>query len=174
MDISGLAPRTGLHGFTVATASALCAVGVVLPACVPSPAPPLPTDPEAWLAEAEGLSWQGRIEEGWSATFSATKAEVRWSDGRVEGRFDTLIVGLLPEGADVEIAVVTARTAEGAWPAGPLVMQDAAWDIDGRAEGRAPRVTWLGGGRWSCGGCPMEVLASEVATRGLSALGHSQ
>lgn len=143
---------------------------LALPACAPPSVPPLPTNPEAWVAEASGLSWQGDVDEGWAATLSATRAEGRWADGRVEGRFDTLIVGLLSEGADVPIAVVTARTAEGAWPEGPLVLQDASWDIDGRAEGSAPTVTWLGGGRWSCGGCALEALAEEVGQRGLGVL----
>ncbi len=172
--VSTLAEAVRREPSSWAWAHALAAlVFSLLPACAPPDVPPLPTDPASWVAEAEGVTWQGRLDEGWSATLSATRAEGRWVDGRIDGQFDTLIVGLLPDGADVPIAVATARTAEGAWPRGPLRMQDAAWDIDGRAEGRAPTITWLGGARWSCGGCPLEALAAEVESRGLGALQDS-
>ena len=137
--------------------------------CAPPQVAPLPTDPSDWVAEADGVQWEGRLDEAWSGTFSATRAEGRWIEGKFEGRFDTVIVGLLPDGADVPFATATSRTATGSWPGGPLVMQTAAWDIDGRIDGVAPEVTWTGAS-WRCGGCPLESLAAEVAARGLSAL----
>ncbi len=139
-----------------------------LPACGPDPVPPLPTDPAAWTVEAEGVEWSGSVDETWSATMSASRAVGRWEEGAI-GRFETVIVGLVPVGADVPFAVATARVGEGVWPGGPFELRDASWDIDGRIQGTSPTATWLGD-RFSCGGCPLEALAAEVEKSGLSAL----
>ncbi len=142
----------------------------VLPGCAPEPVAPLPLEPERWVAEAEGVVWEGALEDGWAAQLSASRVEGRWVDGRLDGRFETVIVGLVPEGADVPFATATARTADGRWPDGPLVLRDAAWDVDGRTDGASPAITWLGGGAWDCGGCPLEALAEALAQRGPDAL----
>lgn len=146
--------------------AALC---LALAGCSVPDVPPLPQDPDDWGALAEGVTWSGPLDAHWSAELSASRATGRWIDGGLDGRFDTLIIGLLPEGADVPYATATGRTARGRWPGGPLVLQDATWNIDDRVEGAAPTVTWTGS-RWTCGGCPLESLAAEVATRGLDAL----
>lgn len=124
-----------------------------LASCAPTELPPLPLEPDRWLAEAEGLRWQGSIEDG-PAHFEAAVARGRRVDGSFVGGFEGVALRWETDGKEV---VIEGRTAFGSVPGGPLTVTGARVHVDG-VGGEVAELTWSGGRGITCGGCPLEDL----------------
>jgi len=122
-----------------------------LAGCIPE-LPPLPLEPEPWLAEADGVRWAGTIEDA-PATFSATAARGRHVDGAWVGGFEDVDLRWADDGREVR---VQGRTAFGTFPGGPLTVTGAQVHVDG-VGGEVDELRWTGR-TITCGGCPLEDL----------------
>ncbi len=138
---------------------------LLLPGCPGEQVPPLPRDPEHWVARAEGASWSGPLPNRMVGTFSAERAEVRWRAGAPHGRFEAVAVELSGS-SGAWLGGFEAERGEGTWPEGPLELTDVRWRLaEPESEGRLETLTWRDDGRWTCGGCPLEELLGTGETR---------
>jgi len=142
-------------------ALAVLTVAVVVNGCsLGDPLPPLPTDPAAWRADVESLSWEGELGDG-GLTFSARAARVRQVDASWVGAFEDVTL----QWEDAQRAVeVQGASAVGSFPQGPLTLREVRYAVDG-VSGETPQLAWLGGGELACGGCPLETLADRLGTQ---------
>ncbi len=138
-------------------ALAVCALTVLPFGCAPAPGlPPLPVNHEAWRADMTDLHWEGAVDHG-PLSFDARVARVRLVEEQWAGGFEE--VRLVWSGERrVEVHGVTAR---GTFPGGPLTIRDVRYSID-ELDGAADNLTWRGGRRLTCGGCPLETLAERL------------
>ncbi len=155
---------------------ALACLALFLSACDGGPElPPLPTNAEAWEGHAEGLSWQGPVEEGLVGSLRAERAVLRWEQDAPAGRFEAVELTVNTEAGERWLSL-EAAAGVGSWPGGPLSLSDVSWTVLERTTGEAEGVTWSNGA-WSCGGCPLEAADAALRARGssaaLDALEHS-
>ena len=134
------------------------ALAIGLAGCGPTePLPPLPVDPELWRADIDDFSWQGELGGTGTARLTARSARVRLVGASAVGAFEEIEIVI----DDGERGTISARSALGTLPDGPLTLRAVRWDVDG-LSGELPVLVWTEQGRWSCGGCSLEELASRL------------
>ena len=102
------------------------------------------------------VHWEGDVDQG-PLAFDARVARVRLVDEQWAGGFEE--VRLVWSGErQVE---VHGATALGTFPGGPLTVHGVRYSID-TLDGEVDTLTWRGGRRLSCGGCPLETLAARL------------
>lgn len=144
---------------------ALACMPLLLPllSCDAGPLPPpLPDDPSRWMASATDVTWTGPLPGALPgdlrARLHARTARLTWRGGAPAGRFEALRIDFGSAGGR-EIASLAARSADGAWPDGPLLLRDVEWTVaEPAATGATSELTWRPDGSFHCGGCPIEML----------------
>lgn len=118
----------------------------------------MPDDPAGWIAEADEAVWSGELPGPMRARFEARRAVVEWKDGAPDGRFEGIDLHLWTASGE-PVGHIWAKSGTGTWPDGPLAMSLVGWELQRPpARGSLDEITWAPGGRWSCGGCPLEGL----------------
>jgi len=141
----------------------LAAVALMLgTACAPAPLPPLPTEPDRWRADLEGIAWSGPL-GAWDGSLTAERGRARLVDESLVGAFEDLTLLLSTDGRDR--GTIAARSALGTLPAGPLTLRDVRWDVDG-LTGELPTLVWTERGTWSCDGCSLERVVERIRDAG--------
>lgn len=141
----------------------LAAIALMLgTACAPAPLPPLPTEPDRWRADLEGIAWSGPLGD-WEGSLTAERGRARLVDESLVGAFEDLTLTLSTDGRDR--GTVAARSALGSLPAGPLTLRDVRWDVDG-LTGELPTLVWTEQGTWSCDGCSLETIVARIQDAG--------
>ena len=150
-----------------ALAAVALLVGTPLAACTtPAPIPPLPIDPEGWVAEAAGAEWTGSLAIAPRAVLQARTARFSVDGGGANGFFEGLDLHLYGETGMEPWGHVWSKEARGSWPDGPLHLTLVGWEVQAGDEllrGSKKTVEWDEGFR--CGGCPLEgvgALASKA------------
>lgn len=136
-----------------------------LPGCASPAYPPLPLDPGAWTGDATDVRWDGEPVDGVRGSLRARSARLRWVDGGPAGRFvDVELTWVAQDGPEgvPRAAQVSAASAVGSWPDGPLALSDVGWIVDGLADGEVDAARWDGAAGFGCGGCALEALDERL------------
>jgi len=131
-----------------------------LSACpAPDLLPPIPKDPDAWVASAEELVWTGTLGAALRGRFVAASGEGRWKAGGPEGQFDQVKIDVWSTDTGLKLAEVQADLGRGRWPQGPASFEDVHWALPvAGQQGQLDVASWSEESGWSCGGCPLELL----------------
>ena len=142
---------------------AVVALMLSLGCAASEPLPPLPLEPDRWRADVTQLAWSGPLgSEGLHAEVLAATARVRIVGDDLVGAFESVVVSL-QDGDGADRGSLTAASAVGSLPGGPLALRSVRWTVDG-LDGTLPEVVWSASG-WTCGGCALERVARRLGPR---------
>lgn len=136
--------------------------------------PPLPSHPEEWFLEAEGLRWHGLLGKELRGELRAARGTGRIGDlpdQAVDMKLETIRLRAWSRDTGLEILALQAERFSGRWPEGPASFTTVLWTVPSAetlpdlaalgSRGKLERVDWTALDGFACGGCPLEGLKGD-------------
>ena len=153
----------------------LLGVSGAMSACSPEERlPPLPSHPEDWLIEAEGVRWHGPLGENLRGELRASRGVGRLGDRTEQSvglKLEAIRLRAWSRETGLELLAMEAQRFSGQWPEGPASFETVSWTIpsaEGLPDlaalgpgGELERLDWTARDGFLCGDCPLEGLGGS-------------